>query len=102
MGMRRRVLFAAAGGHGHLQPLLPLVTEAAGAGHEVLVTGAASLGRHVTARGLAFIASGPDLLPIHAPLVVHDIDTERQAVADHFVARLGRSRATAVLNLCML
>ena len=98
--MRHRVLFAAAGGHGHLQPLLPLATEAAGAGHEVLVTGAASLGSHVTARGLAFVASGPDLLPIHAPLVVRDIAGERQAVADHFVARLGRSRATAVLKLC--
>ena len=98
--MRRRVLFSAAGGHGHLQPLLPLAAEAAGAGHEVLVTGAASLGEHVTARGLAFLASGPDLQPIHAPLVVRDLDAERQAVADHFVARLGRVRVTAVRDLC--
>lgn len=94
------MLFAAAGGQGHLQPLLPLAEYAARAGHDVLVTGAESLAAHATARGLAFAPSGPDLRPIHAPLVVHDIDDERRAVASHFVARLGRARATAVLHLC--
>ena len=94
------MLFAAAGGHGHLQPLLPLAEHAARAGHEVLVTGAASLAGHVTARGLPFAATGPDLEAVHAPLVVHDLDEERRGVADHFVARLGRARAAAVLDLC--
>lgn len=96
----RRILFAAAGGHGHLQPLLPLAQHAARAGHDVLVTGAASLAGSVTSRGLAFTATGPDLQPIHAPLAVHDLDKERRAVARYFVARLGRSRAEAVLELC--
>lgn len=96
----RRILFTAAGGHGHLQPLLPLAQHAARAGHEVLVTGAASLADAATSRGLAFAATGPDLRPIHAPLAVHDLDEERSAVAGYFVARLGRSRAEAVLALC--
>lgn len=94
------MLFAAAGGHGHLQPLLPLAEHAARAGHQVLVTGAASLATHVTTRGLSFIPTGPDLAPVHAPLAVHDLDDERRAVARHFVARLGRARAAAVLELC--
>jgi UDP:flavonoid glycosyltransferase YjiC (YdhE family) len=96
----RRILFTAAGGHGHLQPLLPLAQHAAQAGHDVLVTGAASLAAHATSRGLAFTATGPDLKPIHAPLVVHDLDEQRRGVADYFVASLGRSRAEAVLELC--
>ncbi|MEO3938835.1 glycosyltransferase [Dermatophilaceae bacterium Soc4.6] len=94
------MLFTAAGGHGHLQPLLPLAEQAARAGHEVLVTAAASLAGHVTSRGLAFAPTGPDLKPIHAPLVVHSLDKERRVVADYFVAQLGHSRATAVLDLC--
>lgn len=94
------MLFAAAGGLGHLQPLLPLADEAVRAGHDVLVTGAASLSRHATARGLAFAATGPDLEPVHTPLVVRDLDEERRAVAGHFVARLGHRRAAAVLDLC--
>ncbi len=96
----RRILFAAAGGHGHLQPLLPLAERAARTGHEVLVTGAASLGGHVTARGLAFAATGPDLVSIAAPLTVHDVNDERRIVASYFVARLGRARARHVLDLC--
>ena len=83
-----------------MQPLLPLAKHAAQAGHDVLVTGAASLAAHATSRGLAFTATGPDLQPIHAPLVVHDLDEERGAVAGYFVARLGRSRAEAVLEVC--
>jgi UDP:flavonoid glycosyltransferase YjiC (YdhE family) len=96
----RRILFAAAGGHGHLQPLLPLAQHAAQAGHDVLVTGAASLAAHATSRGLAFTATGPHLKPIHAPLVVHGLDEERRGVAAYFVAKLGRARAEAVLDLC--
>ena len=95
------MLFSAAGGHGHLQPLLPLAEQAARVGHEVLVTGAASLAAHVSARGLPFAPTGPNLEPIHAPLVVHDLDKERRAIADYFVARLGRARAGAVLDLCL-
>ena len=94
------MLFSAAGGHGHLQPLLPLAELAVRAGHEVLVTGAASLSGHVAARGLAFAATGPDLHPVRTPLAVHGTDEERRVVARHFAGTLGRARATAVLDLC--
>lgn len=94
------MLFAAAGGHGHLQPLVPPARRASRDGHEVLVTAAASLGRHVVARGFAFAPTGPDLRPVHAPLVVHDIEDERRTVARHVVTRLGHDRASAVLSLC--
>ncbi len=100
MSVRRRLLFAAAGGHGHLQPLLPIAERAIHAGHDVLVTGAASLGGRAAACGLPFAATGPDLVPISAPLTVHDVDYERRAVAEYFVARLGRARASDLLELC--
>lgn len=93
------MLFAAAGGHGHLQPLLPLAQHAARRGHDVLVTGAASLAESARSKGLAFAPTGPDLAPIHAPLVVHDVEKERQGVADYFVRRLGKARAASVLEL---
>jgi UDP:flavonoid glycosyltransferase YjiC (YdhE family) len=80
--------------------LLPLAQQAAQEGHDVLVTGAASLGAHATSRGLSFTATGPDLRPTHAPLTVHEVDEERRGVADYFVARLGRLRSQAVLDLC--
>ena len=96
----RRILFSAAGGHGHLQPLLPLAEQALRAGHEVLVTAAASLAGQATARVLAFAASGPDLRPIAAPLAVHAVEDERRAVARYFVARLGAARARDVLDVC--
>ncbi len=96
----QRVLFTAAGGHGHLQPLLPLAEHATRAGHDVLVTAAASHAAHVSSRGLAFAATGSDVKPMHAPLVVHDLEKEPHGVANHFVARLGRARATALLDLC--
>lgn len=64
------------------------------------MTGAASLGAHVTSRGLNYTATGTDLVPINAPLVVHDLDQERRAVGNYFVAKLGRARAADVLALC--
>lgn len=100
VGVPRRMLFAAAGGLGHLQPLLPLADQAVRAGHDVLVTGAASLSRHAAARSLAFTPSGPDFEPVHAALTVHDVEDEQRAVASYFVARPGRARAAAVLALC--
>ncbi len=95
----RRVLFTAAGGHGHLHPLLPLAERAQRAGHHVLITGAASLAKSVARRGMEYVSTGPDLAPVHAPLVVRDLDRERQVVVTHFVNRLGQARAADVLAL---
>lgn len=81
------------------QPLLPVAEQAAADGHQVLVSGAASLAGHVAARGLQYVATGPDLRPIQAPLVVHDVDQERAAVGAYFVSRLGRARAAALVDL---
>ena len=98
--LHNRMLFSAAGGHGHLQPLLPLAEQAIRDGHEVLVTGAASLAEYVIARGLSFVATGPNLYPVHSPLEVRSIDEERHGLARHFVSSLGHARAKAVLDLC--
>ena len=63
------------------------------------MTGAAALAPHVTRRGLTYAASGPDHRPISAPLTVHDVEQERRAVGDWFVAGLGRARAHDLLAL---
>lgn len=65
----------------------------------MLVSGAASLAGHVATRGLQYIPTGPDLRPIDAPLVVHDVDQERAAVGAYFVSRLGHARADALVDL---
>ena len=49
---------------------------------------------------MAYAVTGPDLAPVYAPLVVHDVDCERQVVATHFVSTLGRARAHDVFALC--
>lgn len=94
-----RVLFTAVGGHGHLQPLLPLAEAARRAGHDVLVTAAASLGAHVSGRGLPFEASRPDLTPVHSDLVLRTLDDERDVLRTHFAGDLAHLRATDVLTL---
>lgn len=93
------MLFAAAGGHGHLKPLLPLAAHARCAGHQVLVTGAAVLAPHVRAQGLDYRASGPDLAPGRGPLVLHGLDQERQAIGQHFAGALAHARAADVVQL---
>jgi hypothetical protein len=82
------MLFCAAGGHGHLQPLLPLAVHAIVAGHDVVVSGAAALQRHVTDRNLRFVAAGPDLVTNRTPLTLYDLEHERAAIGRHFIGRL--------------
>jgi UDP:flavonoid glycosyltransferase YjiC (YdhE family) len=95
-----RVLFSFTGGEGHLQPLLPLALAAAGAGHQVLVAGAASLGRVAGAAGVPFRAAGPDVVPQHVPLTPVDMDREARAVTDAFAGWMARDRAAALVPLC--
>ncbi|MFT4166584.1 MAG: hypothetical protein QM650_15195 [Microlunatus sp.] len=83
-----RILFRAAGGHGHLQPLIPLARAAAVAGHDVLVSTTPSLSERVSGLGLPFAASGPELLPIRSELTLHTLDEERQAIPRHFIGNL--------------
>ena len=99
MVSKRRILFSAAGGHGHLQPLLPLARAAAAAGHQVLLSAAPSLAGHVAIQGLSFAPSGPDLVPIHSALTLYSLDQERQAIPRHFIGHLAPSRARDLAQL---
>lgn len=93
------LLFAAVGGHGHLHPLLPIAEAARRAGHEVLVTAAASLGDHVRSRGLPFEPSGPDLRPVHSDLVLRSPAEERGVLRTYFAGDLAHRRASDLLAL---
>jgi UDP:flavonoid glycosyltransferase YjiC (YdhE family) len=99
MVSKRRILFCAAGGHGHLQPLLPLARAAAAAGHEIMLSAAPSLGTYVADQGLPFTPSGPDLIPVHSELAVHTLDQERQAIPRHFIGRLAPRRTRDLARL---
>ena len=94
-----RMLFCAAGGHGHLQPLLPLAERALARGHEVAISAAPALQRHVQDRGFRFQASGPDLVSIRAPLTVHGLEHERGAIGRHFIGQLAPARARDLIDL---
>ena len=94
-----RILFSAAGGHGHLQPLIPLARAAAAAGHEVLVSATPSLANRVENLGLPFAPSGPELLPIHSELTLHTLDEERLAIPRHFIGNLAPVRAHDLIDI---
>lgn len=96
---RLRILFSAAGGHGHLQPLIPLARAAASAGHDILLSAAPSLAAHVQDLALPFAASGPDLTPVRSQLTVQTMDQERQAIPRHFINRLAPARAGDLTQL---
>lgn len=93
------MLFAFAGGHGHLQPLLPLARESVAAGHDVLVTGARALAEHVCSQGLSYAPSGPDLTGVRRPFELRDVGRERLAVGRHFAGALGRERGNDIIAL---
>jgi len=95
-----RLLFSFAGGEGHLQPMLPLATRAAAAGHTVTITGARSLGSTVRRVGLGFVSSGPDVRPQRRTLQPVDLTMEFQVVGEHFAGRLAAVRAAELLPLC--
>lgn len=90
---RLRILFSAAGGHGHLQPLVPWALEASRSGHDVLVTAAPSLAGHLADLKIPFVASGPDLRPVRSSLRLYSLDQEREAIPRRFIGRLGPARA---------
>ena len=95
-----RLLFTFAGGEGHLQPLLPLARAAVERGHEVTVSGAASLGRVVASAGFGFEPSGPDVTPRRTELVAIDIEHELRVLREAYAGRFARARAADLLELC--
>jgi UDP:flavonoid glycosyltransferase YjiC (YdhE family) len=96
-----RILFTFAGGHGHLEPLLPIVHAAAAAGHDVAVAGGHRQLRPVADAGLRTFPLGPP--PSGAPrerrpLLEVDVEREWRDVRERFVRRharntVGRTRA---------
>ena len=96
-----RLLFTFAGGNGHLEPLVPIARAAEAAGHTVAFVGRPWMVPQVKALGFAALAAGSDagLTPQRLPLAPIDLERDMGAVGDHFVRRIGRERAAAMLPL---
>jgi UDP:flavonoid glycosyltransferase YjiC (YdhE family) len=96
-----RILFAFAGGQGHLDPLVPLARAAAAAGHEVAVTGRAELLAAIEELGFAALES-PGSQPDPAarmPLKAYDTADEERALREWYAGTLARRRADALTEL---
>jgi UDP:flavonoid glycosyltransferase YjiC (YdhE family) len=96
------MLFAFAGGRGHLEPLVPLARAAMSAGHTVAFAGRPWMASQVEALGFASFAAGSDagLVPAARPLVAADVEAEMRAVGPGFGRRIARARAKDLLPLC--
>lgn len=91
------VLATFVGGWGHAEPLLPVARLAAGRGHEVVFAGQAAIVPRLAELGYRTLVVGPDtLVTARQDMVPTDREFERAVLRDHFVARYGRSRATAL------
>jgi UDP:flavonoid glycosyltransferase YjiC (YdhE family) len=97
-----RVLFTFAGGHGHLEPLVPIARAAADAGHTVAFVGRPWMTPTVEALGFPAFAAGSDvgLTPRRLPLAPVDLEKDMRDVGRGFGRRIARERAAGVLPLC--
>jgi UDP:flavonoid glycosyltransferase YjiC (YdhE family) len=98
-----RILFAFAGGSGHLDPLLPVAAAAEAAGHTVAVTGRTALVPTIEALGFTAFPTGSggrDAPGERLPLLPVSMEREDQALRDGFAGRIARERAGDVLGLC--
>jgi UDP:flavonoid glycosyltransferase YjiC (YdhE family) len=96
------MLFAFAGGSGHLEPLLPVARAARDAGHVVAFAGRPWMVPKVEEAGFAAFAAGSDtgLTPKRRPLLELDAEREDRALRDGF-GRIARERAPDLLALCV-
>jgi UDP:flavonoid glycosyltransferase YjiC (YdhE family) len=96
-----RILFAFAGGQGHLDPLVPLARAAVAAGHDVAMTGRAELLDSIEARGFAALESPGDQPDPAArmPLKAYDPADEERALREWYAGTLARRRAEALTVL---
>jgi UDP:flavonoid glycosyltransferase YjiC (YdhE family) len=96
-----RLLFAFAGGQGHLDPLVPLAQAARSAGHDVAVTGRAELVPAIRELGFEAIESPGDQPDPAArmPLKPYDPADEERAVREWYAGTLARRRADALIAL---
>jgi UDP:flavonoid glycosyltransferase YjiC (YdhE family) len=96
-----RLLFAFAGGQGHLDPLVPLAHAARSAGHEVAVTGRAELVPAIRELGFQAIESPGDQPDPAArmPLKAYDPADEERVLREWYAGTLARRRADALIEL---
>jgi UDP:flavonoid glycosyltransferase YjiC (YdhE family) len=98
-----RVLFAFAGGSGHLEPLVPVARAMLEAGHAVAFTGRSAVAERVRELGFAMFVTGPpgpEAPPARTPLLEVDLEREAQVLRDGFAGRIARKRAAGVLKVC--
>ena len=96
-----RLLFAFAGGQGHLDPLVPLAHAARAAGHQVAVTGRAELVPAIRELGFEAIGSPGDQPDPAArmPLKAYDPADEERVLREWYAGALARRRADALIEL---
>ena len=96
-----RILFAFAGGQGHLDPLVPLARAAQAAGHDVAVTGRAELLGSIEERGFVALESPGDQPDptLRMPLKPYDPADEERALREWYAGTLARRRAEALIDL---
>lgn len=88
------------GGWGHAEPLLPMARLAGDHGHEVVFAGQSAIVPRLDALGYRTVVVGPDtLVQARQAMVPVDREHERAVLRDHFVARYGRQRASALAEL---
>src|SRR5947207_15313486 len=97
-----RILFAFAGGSGHVNPLVPIARVAEAAGHTVAFTGKPRVVATLEPLGFSVFAtgSGGDTPPERLPLRALDLEKEDRDLRDGFAGRVARERVTGVLALC--
>lgn len=97
-----RLLFAFAGGRGHLEPLLPLARASVARGHVVAFAGRPWMAPEVEALGFPAFSAGSDvgLTPTRRPLAALDVEREMRAVGPGFGERVARTRAADLIPLC--
>lgn len=97
-----RILFTFVGGHGHLEPLVPIARAAREAGHAVSVACGPAMAAAVRAAGLEAIALGIDGRPLTERLPLRPVDRTREErdLRERFARRAARYRAPLVGELC--
>jgi UDP:flavonoid glycosyltransferase YjiC (YdhE family) len=98
-----RVLFAFAGGSGHLEPLVPIARAVRDAGHAVAFSGRSAVAQRVRELGFAMFVTGPpgpEAPSTRTPLLEVDLEREAQVLREGFAGRIARERAAGVLQVC--
>jgi UDP:flavonoid glycosyltransferase YjiC (YdhE family) len=98
-----RMLFAFAGGSGHMEPLVPIARAAAGAGHTVAFTGRPAAAARAEELGFSYFATGSNARNTPATrtrLRKLDLERELREFRAGFAGWIARERAADVLALC--